>query len=161
MEQPNVASPATSTEWRHSCVLAAEPRSARKARAFVCHHLVEHRLLHLVDTVRLVASELATNAVVHARTSSTLTLSRSGSAVSLTVTDGSDLAPTKRRLAVDEGELSTGGYGLGILDALSLDWGVTSGAGRTKTIWATFAARPPGRPVDIPALVGEAACLSS
>ena len=57
--------------WSHETVLAAEPGSAAKARAFVLQHLAEHRLLYLVDDVRMVASELATNAVLHARTAFT------------------------------------------------------------------------------------------
>src|SRR3954451_8939479 len=137
--QSTTLSRAAADEWRHSCQLAADPRSASRARAFVCHHLVEHRLFHLVDTVRLVASELATNAVVHAQSSSTVTLLRSGSAVELHLTDGSSKEPSRRPLSDD---LRTGGYGLRILDALSVEWGVIQRAGETKTVWVTFDAIP-------------------
>jgi anti-sigma regulatory factor (Ser/Thr protein kinase) len=133
--------------WRHSCSLAAEPRSASRARAFVCQCLVEYRLLHLVDSVRLVASELVTNAVVHAQTPSVLTLSRSGSALDLGLTDGSGQRP-RRRPASSEQSLETGGYGLGILDALSLEWGVITDFNSTKTIWARFDAHPRERAVS-------------
>jgi hypothetical protein len=126
-------------DWRYSCALPADLRSASRARAFVCQCLVEHRLLHLIDTVRLLASEPATNVVVHARTSSTLTLSRSGSAVVLHLTDGSSRAPTRRPASE---ALETGGYGLGILDAVSVEWGVTRGAGSSKTVWARFDTAP-------------------
>jgi hypothetical protein len=105
----------------------------------VCQCLVEHRLFHLVDTVRLVASELATNVVVHARTSSSLTLSRSGSGVVLHLSDGSSQAPARRPASE---ALETGGYGLGILDALSVEWGVTRDPGSGKTVWARFDAAP-------------------
>jgi len=40
----------------------------------VTRQLVDHRLAYLVDEVRLVASELATNAVVHAATEFTVVL---------------------------------------------------------------------------------------
>jgi anti-sigma regulatory factor (Ser/Thr protein kinase) len=53
------------TLWSDHTVLPASPDSPAEARAFVVRLLVEHRLLYLVDDVRLVASELATNAVVH------------------------------------------------------------------------------------------------
>jgi hypothetical protein len=114
--------------WRHSCSLAAEPRSASRARAFVCQCLVEYRLLHLVDSVRLVASELVTNAVVHAQTPSVLTLSRSGSALDLGLTDGSGQRPRRR-------------------PASSLEWGVITDFNSTKTIWARFDAHPRERAV--------------
>jgi hypothetical protein len=126
--------------------LAAEPKSASRARAFVCHHLVEYRLLHLVDNVRLVASELATNAIVHARTPSTLTLSRSGSTVLLELSDSSTDLPM-RPPASQEQTVRTGGYGLGIFEALSLEWGVIIALTGTKTVWASFDAHPPDRPV--------------
>jgi hypothetical protein len=91
---------------------------------------------------------------VHARTPSTLTLSRSGSAVKLELTDGSGQPPT-RRLASPEQMLGTGGYGLGILDALSAEWGVITDFDRTKTMWASFDAYPCGRPVTAAAAKGE------
>jgi hypothetical protein len=53
---------AAESEWCHETTLAAHPMSPARARRFVVQHLVEHRLLLLLDPVRLVASELATNA---------------------------------------------------------------------------------------------------
>ena len=44
------------------------PDPASRARAFVRLHLGEHLLSYLTDDVDLVVSELATNAMVHART---------------------------------------------------------------------------------------------
>ncbi len=60
--------------WSHETELEAESASASNARDFVCLHLDEHDLSHLVDDMRLVTSELATNALVHAHTPFTVTL---------------------------------------------------------------------------------------
>src|SRR4051794_4609404 len=75
--------------WSHQIVLASGPGSAAKARAFVLQHLVEHRLLYLVDDIGLVASELAANAVVHARTAFTVSLEGRVRSVLLSVRDRS------------------------------------------------------------------------
>lgn len=93
------------SSWSHGTTLAATPISASEARAFVSHHLVDNRLLHLVEPVRLVVSELATNALVHGRTPFVVTLSREDDTVRLTVQDDSDWEANS---AVDQ-VLQTGG----------------------------------------------------
>ena len=60
--------------WSHETELAAGPDSASRARSFVAHHLLAHQMPGLVDDVQVVASELATNAVVHAQTPITVVL---------------------------------------------------------------------------------------
>ena len=67
---------ASVTAWWHEQIFAVEPPSVALARDFVCQHLVAHHQTHLVDDVRLVVSELATNAVVHAQTRFGVCLSR-------------------------------------------------------------------------------------
>lgn len=122
--------------WSHQTTFEATPISASKARAFVSGHLVDHRLLHLVDPVRLVASELATNALLHARTVFSVTLAALGETVLLTVGDDSALVPVRRAAqAMDQT-----GRGLEIVDVVSLEWGMTQadGAG-SKAVWASFA----------------------
>jgi anti-sigma regulatory factor (Ser/Thr protein kinase) len=126
-----------SRDWSHQTVLAAEPISALKARRFVCGHLVHHGLRYLMDAVRLVASELATNAISHARAPFTVTLARSDDTVTLTVQDGSRPIPVQRTAS----EVNLGGRGLAVVSLLSEDWGTsTDDAGRTS-VWASFAAR--------------------
>jgi anti-sigma regulatory factor (Ser/Thr protein kinase) len=139
MDQAAELSRGPSPEWAHSCTLEAEPRSAARARSFVLQHLVEHRLLHVVDAVRLVASELAANAIVHARTPFTLTLARTGSALLLIVADESPRQPARRPPRA----LEENGYGLTIVELMTLEWGTTTDGAGTKTVWATFDARPP------------------
>lgn len=121
-------------DWSHTTTLEATPISASQARAFVTHHLVDHRLLHLVDPVRLVASELATNALVHAQTAFSVTLSASDTRVLLTVRDHS-LAPPERRAPQ---ALADAGRGLEIVDMVSLKWGINEDGARSKAVWASF-----------------------
>ena len=124
-------------EWSHETVLAAEAASASRARDFVCLHLVEHGLLYLVEDVRLVVSELATNALDHAHTSFLVRLEQTDHVVLLTVQDGFSAVPRQWMPHV----LNSGGRGLHIVGLLCSDWGVTTGPGCGKAIWAAFIAR--------------------
>jgi len=125
--------------WSHEATFEATPTSASNARTFVTGHLVEHRLLYLVDPVRLVASELATNAMVHASTPFSVTLAAQGETVLLTVRDDSRSVPVRRAAhAMDEA-----GRGLEIVNIVSLEWGISEDAAGSKAVWASFAIRGP------------------
>jgi anti-sigma regulatory factor (Ser/Thr protein kinase) len=131
----------SATLWSHQTTLEASPISAFQARDFVTHHLVDHRLLYLVDPVRLVASELATNALVHAQTAFSVTLEASDQTVLLTVRDDSHALPTPR--AAQAMDLS--GRGLEIVGIVSGDWGIKEEGADSKAVWASFALRGPRR----------------
>jgi anti-sigma regulatory factor (Ser/Thr protein kinase) len=126
-----------SSAWSHETVLAAEPISASRARAFVCFHLIEHHRQYMIDDVRLVVSELATNAVVHGKTPFILTLQEDNRVVLLTVQDGSASVPDPAAA----NSLDNGGRGLSIIDLVSRTWGVTTGPAGTKSVWASFKTR--------------------
>jgi hypothetical protein len=128
-------------DWSYQATFEASPISAFQARVFVSQHLIEHRLLYLVDPVRLVASELATNALVHAQTAFTVTLAASEKTVLLTVQDDS-LALPIRRLAQ---AMDLSGRGLEIVGIVPLDWGITEDGTGSKAVWASFAIRGPRR----------------
>jgi hypothetical protein len=92
---------------------------------------------HAVSTdAALVATELATNAIVHARTPFHVSLAPTpvGGGVRVAVHDASPVAPAWR--AVDVG--STSGRGMQLLDAMASAWGVDHHAG-AKTVWAELA----------------------
>ena len=125
------------TLWSHVTQFPAEVESVARARRFACTHLIDHRLLYLVEDVRLVVSELATNAVRHANTPFAVTLEQVDKSVLLTVTDGSPAPPV--RLPADF--LDTSGHGLSIVALVSRDWGVTQLPGEAKSVWAAFALR--------------------
>jgi anti-sigma regulatory factor (Ser/Thr protein kinase) len=126
-------------DWSHGTTLEATPISAAGARAFVSRHLVDHRLTLLVEPVRLVVSELATNALVHGRTPFVVTLSREDDTVRVTVSDDSAWITAHASGPV----LSVGGRGLGIVNVISRDWGIITSVG-SKTVWATFAVSTAG-----------------
>jgi anti-sigma regulatory factor (Ser/Thr protein kinase) len=128
------------TSWSHETVLAADAGSAARARTFVVDHLVEHRLLYLVDDVRLVASELATNAVVHAQTAFTVILEGHPDSVLLTVRDGSQTVPALPRPPPAR-ESGTTGRGLVIVNLSSHAWGVAGEEDSGKSVWARFQLR--------------------
>ena len=128
--------------WGHESALPADPVSVAAARSFVRQHLGEHDLRSLVDDARLVVSELATNAIRHARTPFVVTLSRLDGSVTLSVSDGSQEAPTPTTALV----LAEDGRGLWIVDHLSREWGVRMLADGGKTAWASFAVPHPPTP---------------
>lgn len=127
--------------WKYALALASEPETPAAAREFVVGRLRHHDLLPLVEDVRLVTSELVTNAVTHARPPLTVTVERDAALVTVTVQDGSSLSP---RMSPDDLSAPCG-RGLMLVAALSRDWGVLNGSDGSKSVWASF-------PSDDPAL---------
>jgi anti-sigma regulatory factor (Ser/Thr protein kinase) len=126
------------TLWSHETVLPAGAISASQAREFVRFHLQEHHLPHLVEDVRLVVSELATNAVTHAGTPFTVVLLADAHRVLLTVQDGSPSPPFQ----VATQALDMGGRGLFIVNMVSRQWGVEIRPDGIKSVWAAFDTSP-------------------
>jgi hypothetical protein len=129
----------TASHWSHQASFDASPISASQARNFVTQHLVDHRLLYLVDPVRLVASELATNALVNAQTAFSVTLASTDQTVLLTVEDDSPALPTRRTAHA----MAPSGRGLEIVGVVSLDWGTNQDGAGSEAVWASFALRAP------------------
>ena len=86
-------------------------------------------------------SELATNAMLHARTPFTVSLEQLVRIVLLTVEDGSPSTPEP----VGARDMDTHGRGLFLVDHTSHDWGVRKGPEGTKSVWASFETRPATR----------------
>ena len=121
--------------WSHATTLPADGHSPSRSRAFIKAHLASHDLSALGEDVELVTSELATNAVRHARTAFVLTLESDGDSVRVSVLDRGVGARVEESVA---SQLSaTDGRGLMIVDTLSADWGVTRGTASTQ-VWASF-----------------------
>lgn len=127
--------------WSHEITLPGQRTSASKAREFVRHHLREHGLSDLADDVQLVASELATNAVVHARTPFTLTLQvMTRQVLLLKVKDRAPSAPVLVVAPVlHRGHAASG---MALVERISRDWGVTGHADGSKSVWASFDVPP-------------------
>jgi anti-sigma regulatory factor (Ser/Thr protein kinase) len=127
--------------WSSQAVFPAEESSVGRARGFVAAQLAAHDLLHLDDDIRLVASELATNAVAHAATPFVVTLEQYDGSVRLVVDDGSVHHP----LVGTAEPTALNGRGLVLVRDLSRDWGVSGGSDRgAKGVWATFDATGTG-----------------
>lgn len=105
-----------------------EPASVREARRFV--HDTLDALAMASDTAVLLASELATNAVVHADTSYTVTIRPLRGGVHIAVEDGSPVRPARRRYSVTSGT----GRGLSLVEDVATEWGVDATA-TGKCVW--------------------------
>jgi len=125
----------TPTLWSHETVFPADPLSMAEVRRFVGARLAEHDDAPLAPDLLLVASELATNALVHGGTPFTVLLEQVGGCIRLTVSDGCSSVPMA---SVRNGELEEGGRGLVIVERLSREWGVTVGPDGSKSVWAAF-----------------------
>lgn len=125
--------------WSYETELPAVPASVATARGFICRRLEDHDLAHLEDDVRLVASELVTNALIHAGTAFLVTLRGTPGRVLLAVQDGSSTVPVRPPAGL---ALEPGGRGLAIVAELSDEWGVVRIHGRAKSVWASFATSP-------------------
>lgn len=92
------------------------------------------RLTDLSSAVEVLVSELATNAVRHARTVFTVTALWDGRTLRVEVSDASPSAP---RPQPADGPDREGGLGLLLVDAIATDWGVDLD-GQGKTVWFTI-----------------------
>jgi anti-sigma regulatory factor (Ser/Thr protein kinase) len=127
--------------WASRVQLRPETGSPARARDFVGHQLAEHGLSYLIDDVRLVVSELVTNAVVHARTPIEVSVAELLFCVRLMVFDESAELPVSPP-AGWSGEDAEGGRGLWVTEACSSDWGTDPAGGDGKSVWALFPVRP-------------------
>jgi len=112
--------------------------AAADARRFIAEAGADWRLSGgRVETLLLTASELVTNAVVHARTGVRLSLEVGPEGSRLAARDGSRRLPRPYHPAPED----TNGRGLVIVSLLATAWGVQPHS-YGKTVWATF-------PVDL------------
>ncbi len=104
--------------------LPKDTRAPLLARAFVRKELGELHSVEVRDRVELLASELVTNAVVHAGSLVTMdVVCEASGAVLVEVADGSPVHPVLRETAL----LDENGRGLELVDKLSVEWGVREG----------------------------------
>jgi anti-sigma regulatory factor (Ser/Thr protein kinase) len=103
----------------------------KAARRFVVGTLARWDQYQLADQAALVVSELATNAVIHARSDFIVSMSSLRQAVRISVRDTSVAPPTQR----DSAPMALSGRGLGLVAALASRWGVDLLADG-KVVWA-------------------------
>jgi anti-sigma regulatory factor (Ser/Thr protein kinase) len=114
-----------------AAAFAPDQSSVPRARRFCSDTLTGWGLEEQAWAASQVISELATNAVLHARTPFTVTVVEQAGRVRLEVSDGSRRHVQERRYGTD----ATTGRGLRIVEQMCREWGVvpdTSG----KTVWA-------------------------
>ncbi|MFD8914931.1 ATP-binding protein [Streptomyces sp. NPDC059575] len=109
----------------------------RSARDFVVATLTEWGETSRLDDMRLCASELVTNAVLHGTPAGRLVLVRVGSFADrllIEVHDAGDDVPAQ--CAPEESDI--GGRGLLIVSTTADRWGVKERRGPGKCVWAAF-----------------------
>ncbi len=89
------------------------------------------------DTVGLLVSELAANAVQHGGTPFTVQVDRFDDRVRVAVTDEGGGRPQLR----DQDPLAASGRGLRLVDGLAAAWGITEVWPSSTTVWFTVPAR--------------------
>ncbi|MYQ45472.1 ATP-binding protein [Streptomyces sp. SID4985] len=137
-EVPDASQDLPPTTERHRTALFPRRRTTpRIARGFVVATLAEWGETSRLDDMRLCASELVTNAVLHGTPAGRLILVRVDSFADhllIEVHDASDEAPAQR--APEESDV--GGRGLLIVSATADSWGVRERTGPGKCVWAAF-----------------------
>lgn len=122
---------------------AAEASSAVLARRLIRTTLHSWQLDHLEETAVLLVSELATNAVLHARTGFLLVAEQRAALVRVSVFDCSASGPARRHHGMQAGT----GRGLGLIEVLASSWGTDSECRPwTKAVWFELPTDPGAMP---------------
>lgn len=108
--------------------------SVREARSLVRRTLVDWDLGHLEDEAVLVVSELAANALNHARSSYQVRIYHNPSTVRIEVRDGGAGTPEPQPASATR----EGGRGLLLVSAMSVSWGLEQTL-EGKVVWAELA----------------------
>jgi DNA-binding NarL/FixJ family response regulator len=109
--------------------------SVRLARNFVKEHLRDWEIDEPLDDALLVVSELAANALTHARSSYRIRLSATPLVLRIEVDDTGAGTPEPQPLTDTEEH----GRGLHLVDALAASWGMESADTGGKRVWAELA----------------------
>jgi hypothetical protein len=146
-QQPALAKLAPPGARRRRLGLAPVPESARAAREFTVATLDEWRLESLTEDAVVIASELATNAILHGTPAATedvangperarveLSWCLQASRLICVVTDQAGTPPA---VAAQDPEAESG-HGLQIVGALAVAWGWTVLGTGEKAVWAAL-----------------------
>lgn len=122
--------------------LESDPRMVIAARQFVRDRLSSWEATDRLEPAVLVASELVTNAVLHARTAIQLKVIVDGPKVRIEVYDENSRLPVQAACPPD----ATSGRGLALVSTLATTWGIDN-RGDGKVVWAELG---PAGPADTP-----------
>lgn len=113
----------------------ASASSVREARTFLRETLGDWELVEPLEVATLLASELVTNAIVHAGTPLEVSLDVSENVLEVAVADeDAQLPPSPSRTDPPAAWEAEGGRGLSLLSSLAQEWGITVVAGG-KQVW--------------------------
>jgi DNA-binding NarL/FixJ family response regulator len=112
--------------------------SVSHARRFVRDKLAEWRIHEPLDDALLVVSELAANALTHARSSYRIRLSATAHALRIEVDDRGAGTPEPQPLT----ETEEHGRGLHLVGVLAASWGMEAAGTGGKRVWAELALPP-------------------
>lgn len=122
---------------------AGRPASVPAARRFA-GMVLDGQPADTVETVQVLVSELATNALMHGLSDFEVELAVEAGRVRVEVTDSGGGRPVVRRPKIEEAH----GRGLQIVSVLADAWGVEPAAGGSgKTVWCELAVDRSGREV--------------
>ncbi|MHB1854267.1 MAG: ATP-binding protein, partial [Acidimicrobiales bacterium] len=110
--------------------LAAEVQSARSARRFVESTLAEWDTSEPTEVVKLLVSELVTNAVLHARSEAEVVVQLRPSSIRVEVLDRSPDLPVVRQVEPE----ATSGRGMALVSTYASAWG-TRRLPQGKAVW--------------------------
>ncbi len=116
-------------------VVPSLPASIASVRRFAVKACSNSGLPALCDTVALLVSEVATNALVHGTGDVQVRVRAAGRVLRVEVRDDSPTMPTVRTAD----PLAEGGRGLALVQSLATTWGV-SPQGLGKVVWFELAA---------------------
>ncbi|MFB9321526.1 ATP-binding protein [Cryptosporangium minutisporangium] len=117
----------------------ADPSASATARRFLQQAAADWELSpDLTEIAQLVVSELVSNAVEHAGTTSTVALELTDERLKISVRDGSTTQPVPRPLDM----VSFRGRGLPLIDRVSQQWGIIDHQDG-KTVWAALSTEAP------------------
>ncbi len=135
---PGSASRLPSPSGHASRSFDASARAPGAARSFLTEVLRSWGRERLTDDAVLVVSELTSNAVFHARSQVTVTVTARPGSIRLSVRDDDPTAPVLQA----PGPTDAGGRGLLLVAALSARWGVDE-LPSGKVVWAELDDRAP------------------
>lgn len=116
------------------CEVSGDPAASAAARRFLLQTAGDWDLPPgLTEVAQLVVSELVSNAVEHAGTSSTVGLELADGKLRISVRDGSSLQPVARSFDT----VSFRGRGLPLIERISEHWGIVNHPDG-KTVWAVL-----------------------
>lgn len=126
-----------------SRTFGSDRTAVRQARTFVEEEVARSSAAD-TDIAVLLTSELVSNALLHARSGTTVTVIVEGRRIRVEVADGSPDLPMRKRYGPD----ATTGRGIMLLESLADSWGAAP-VGTGKCVWFELESVPPATATSV------------